>query len=1471
MRALLSQGLVLSFLGLMASTAGAQTNTLPDTADYPYWIEMMQDQDANFFETQRAFNRYWEGRAIEKGSGWKVFKRWEALMESRVNADGSRPDPALNRDEYLAFKAQEQTFSSGNRSTIGDWTELGPITMPANGTGQPNGLGRLNNIAFHPTDANYILVGAPAGGLWKTTNGGSSWTTNTDDLATLGVSSILIDYGTPNTQYIGTGDRDGGDAPGLGVYKSTDGGANWNTSNTGMGNKTVGAMVMHPTNSQIILATTNDGIFKTTNAGSAWTQTAPNLDHYKDIRYQPGNPNIVYSTAQGDFYRSTDGGDSYVQITSGLPSNCTRYSIGVSPANSNYVYLLGAVGSTFLGFYRSTDGGLTFTQQSNSPNILNWSTTGTGTGGQAWYDLCLAVDPNDANTVYTGGINIWKSTDGGVNWTISAHWVGNSTIPSVHADHHWLEYSPVDGRLYNCNDGGLYYSDDGGNTWPEISSGLAISQLYRIGQSATNADLIINGYQDNGTAIYDGGWRTEIGGDGMECIVDPTDENYLYGSLYFGAIRRSTNNGLNFGNLAGQNVNGITESGAWVTPFMLHEDDPNTMFVGFKNVWRSTNVKAGTGVTWTKISDNLAGNNSQNCRDLKQSRANSDKLYMARHDSKFFRTDDCMAATPTWIDLTSSLPNNADVIDIETHPYLPNVVYIIQSNRVYVSTNSGASWTEITGNLPGGYKGCMVLDQYSHEGLYVGTDAGVYYTDSTQANWVSFDDGMPVSSRINELELYYDPQNFNQSRIRAATYGRGVWSSDLYALTTIAPLANFQADITEPSLCDQDTVTLGDYSAYIPNSWLWTITPSTFTYVNGTNASSQVPQLVFQQSGNYTIKLVVSNAIGSDSITKNNYITANGGIPPTYLEDFESFADCGTNNCTQSCGMMLDWINQPNGSADDIDWRPHFGTTPSGTTGPTVDYIPGTATGIYLYTEASFCFDNTALLESPCLDLTESTDARLRYAYHMDGFSMGELHFDVKDNGTWDQDIAPFKTGDLGAPWNTDSLDLSAYQGKHVRVRFRGITGPNYSSDMAIDGIGLVAAPLADFAADDETPCLDQAVTLSDLSSQNPTGWAWSIAPNTFNFLNGTNANSQHPQVEFTSEGTYSISLISTNQYGSHSVVKSNYVTVAHPNATISSNVGNDLCLGDSASFAGPVGYVNYAFNWNGGIIQNGGANQWDGVNFLNGDVIFISITDSNGCISESDTLNMVVYPLPQPVLQSSDDDDELCSGDPISFTETNGAAQFDFYADTTLMQSGPSNQWTTDSLQDGESVSVFVIDSNGCEGTSNAIATTVLPTPMQPSVALNLGQDSLNAVSGGTFFTWYLGDSLLPYKGAVIPWVGYGVYSAVAHGGECISDTTYFDWGSTGFQLGGSPFKMNVFPNPSRGSFNLKLEGLQGEQVEVMVTDASGRTIYARKLGELSNAYNHAIDLEGVGSGLFQLEVRVGKELHVEKLLFVK
>ncbi|MGM0648079.1 MAG: VPS10 domain-containing protein [Bacteroidota bacterium] len=725
------------------------------------WVKEMQQPEANLYDVQSSFYKYWEGKEIEKGKGWKQFKRWEHFMLPRIDEKGKIPNPGITWEAYQTAKARRNSIKS---QTTASWRHLGPVDVPNNG-----GAGRLNGIAFHPTDKDIMHVGAPSGGLWTTTDGASSWSTHTDDLASIGITDIVVDHQNPDIVYAATGDGNAGDTYSIGVIKSTDGGQNWQATDlayTVQNNIRIRRLIMHPTNPNELFAAANNGIFRTTDGGDNWERVRPGF--YYDVAYKPGNPNILYLVGSSVLMISSDGGDTFVPQSS-LSFNFTpgRLAIGVTPADTNYVYVLASKDSdnSYGGLYLSTDGGNSFTQKSNSPNLFGWSADGSDNGGQAWYDMAIAVSPINKNIVVVGGVNIWRSYNAGATWDLSAHWTGYGA-PYVHADIHQLKFYPNSTEVYACTDGGLFVSPNNGTSWTDKSDGLAIAQIYRMGASDITKDKILTGWQDNGTNLMTGSWAKALGGDGMEAIIDYSNDNIMYGSYYYGRIYRTTNNGYDWTEIS----DNIPGSGAWVTPYVQDPNDPATLYVGYQNIHKSTN----RGDSWTQIS-NFSG---YELRAIAVAPSNSDYIYAGTYYN-LHRSKD---GGNTWQSVVGNIPNTITYIAI--HPSDPEKVYVTTSNysdgqKVFSSNDAGDTWTNISGNLPNIPANTIAYEKNSPEGLYVGTDAGVYYRDSTMSNWISYSDGLP-NVIVNELEI-----NYTHNIIRAATYGRGLWETDLYSVVGI--------------------------------------------------------------------------------------------------------------------------------------------------------------------------------------------------------------------------------------------------------------------------------------------------------------------------------------------------------------------------------------------------------------------------------------------------------------------------------------------------------------------------------------------------------------------------------------------------------------------------------------------------------------------------------------------------------------
>ncbi len=735
------------------------------------WMETAQNGKLNLYEAKKAFETYWQGKNIKdqsvvKGKGWKPFKRWEWFMEPRVNGEGYLDPAAL----WHGWTEKQRLFPEEKRNTSVNWVNLGPeSSYPVGG-----GAGRVNCIAFDPFDPDIVWAGSPSGGLWKSVNGGATWNNSWDDLPNLGISSIVIDHKNPDTMYVATGDGDAGDTYSIGVLKSTDGGSTWFTTGLSYAVSSgirIRKLVMHPVNNRFLIMAASDGLYYTADGGSSWNQ--PRTGGFYDIEMFPGNSDIWYAAQGTKVFKSTNAGTAWFASGSGLPTTgLYRIALAVTPSAPGYVYALICNNTDygFKGFYISRDSAKTWIAQNTTKNILGWNTSGSDAGGQGWYDLVTAASPADSLTVFAGGVNIWKSTNGGVTWVLNAHWYGGGGKPYVHADQHVFEYVPGTENLWAGHDGGINKTTDGGTTWQDLSYGLGIHQFYRIGLSRSNPRLMYGGTQDNGTDRYSSGiWTNVYGGDGMEALVDYSDENIAYGELYYGDMFRTMNGGASWASVN----NGVLEDGAWVTPFIIHPDSAEILYKATTRIYKTTD----RGTWWFPVSNVLSGNTITSLAI-----AAKNPLYMyASNASYVYRTTNGGVKWDTIV--------NSGISYMAVHPDEPEIVYVTKSNyssgqKVFKSTNAGADWINLSAGLPNIPFNCVTLHPDNGNHVYTGSELGVFHSSDAGFTWETYNQGLP-NVIVNELEIHSA-----SGKLRAGTYGRGLWETEI-------SLVGIQDDITE--------------------------------------------------------------------------------------------------------------------------------------------------------------------------------------------------------------------------------------------------------------------------------------------------------------------------------------------------------------------------------------------------------------------------------------------------------------------------------------------------------------------------------------------------------------------------------------------------------------------------------------------------------------------------------------------------
>jgi photosystem II stability/assembly factor-like uncharacterized protein len=441
-------------------------------------------------------------------------------------------------------------------------------------------------------------------------------------------------------------------------------------------------------------------------------------------------------------------------------------ALAVSPANPQVVYLLEAEGSKFSGFFKSVDSGETFTKLNHPRNYLGYSTSGSDDGGQAPRNMEIAVNPFNADEVHIGGILTWHSFDGGLNFSCSSDWVLNgakdANIGYCHADINRLTF--YNEKLYAGTDGGMFKAENTAELdtsyYKDLTPGLSIRHFYKIGVSQTDPVVVSGGSQDNGTSWFTQaeGWKDWIGADGMETFIDKYDPDVMYGMIqYGGAYRKEKSGSLS-------NINAPDErTGNWVTPFEKDPHLPNTIYVAYEAVYKSSD----RGSSWTQISQEF----SYKLNHLKIAESDNNVMYAAAQGELYKTT----TGGGTWEKLSGI---SGSVNSIAIHPRDPAKIAIASTsvNKVFVSYDSGKTWKVFLKNLPNFSALAVVWQDDDVDGLYLGMNYGVFYINNTMTNWIPYSTNLP-NVIINELEI-----NYADNKIYAGTYGRGLWSSPLINL-----------------------------------------------------------------------------------------------------------------------------------------------------------------------------------------------------------------------------------------------------------------------------------------------------------------------------------------------------------------------------------------------------------------------------------------------------------------------------------------------------------------------------------------------------------------------------------------------------------------------------------------------------------------------------------------------------------------
>ena len=704
----------------------------------------------------------------------KSFKRFEWFYRQRALPEVAIPAGALEQARDIELTKDLLRSPAENLLAL-TWSPVGPAGVVSSYPSQWGVVsGRVRALAVDPLNPQTIYIGAAAGGIWKTTNGGASWQDAGGSLASLTFGAIAIDPSNSNIVYAGAGESiryfNTTTYSGKGIYKSTNGGSTWTQITSGLGSTThFGAVRVSPTSSSTVFAALgsgnyhastpgNEGLWRSTDAGTTWTRTL-NADDGFDVLPHPSTANRVYGATGGavstaGFYRSTNNGAGWTQVTTGLPASTSihRMQLALSTGTPATLYALiytepSGVGTVSL--YRSTNDG------------TNWSSVGSSyTTGQGWYDLMVAVNPTDVNEVYIGTEELRRSTNGGSTFS----YVGGSYwSQSMHVDFHVMAFAPSSPatRYVGC-DGGIYRSTDGGSTWLDMNGTLPTLQYYRLGSHPTDQNTMTGGSQDNGvfktTNGGSGNWTLVSTGDGMECFYDPATPTTVYASTQYGALVKSTTGG-NYGTFSSIQPTTV-DQWAWTAPFFAHPTTSTTIYTASQRPWKSTDG----GSTWTDLNGSQL--TAPRINTMAQSPVNASNLILGA--SEWTATPPVYVSTnggTAWASVGGAIGGTQAYISrVLFDPASASTCYVVRSgfysgNKIYRSTNLGTSWTNVSGDLPNVPHNDLFIDPAVPTDWYAANDLGVYLSTNGGTTWVRQGTNFPY---VPALDFSY----FNSGGVR---------------------------------------------------------------------------------------------------------------------------------------------------------------------------------------------------------------------------------------------------------------------------------------------------------------------------------------------------------------------------------------------------------------------------------------------------------------------------------------------------------------------------------------------------------------------------------------------------------------------------------------------------------------------------------------------------------------------------------
>lgn len=1044
-----------------------------EIASLPLWAQMMYEETPNVFEVDAAFAAYFREIVFEKNYHTQYYKKWRRYVDPYIQSNGHYRLPDIT--ETIQDRAKIIAKSDVNRNS-GTWTLLGPQTSYTTSgeiSGQHTNIYCFDQSLSHP---HVLYCGTEPGEIYRSDDEGLNWKNvclNDPLTIGIGIDAIKINPVDPNLVLAASGHF---------LFRTVDGGNTWTNVLTGFFQATEIAFL--PSEPNVVLMATFLGAYRSTNSGLDWELVHPGRTW--DLKLNTANDNIIYiaksnaTQSLSEFYISEDAGLTYNIQTNGwhTSSNPGRHDGGVRLAvtdadpNRIYAYLIGESktdDSGFIGLYRSDDGGHNWILP-NGPaggpydeDHINLAVASTDWSyHQGYYNCALMCSNSNPNEILVGGLSLYKSTDAGSSFNALAGYAGGPY--SIHVD--MQDFRSIGEVSWITTDGGIYRSTDFFNTadFDIRMTGIHGADYWGFGQG-WNEDVTVGGLYHNGVHssfdVWGLGQSLQLGGgEPASGYVNPGESRRVYSTQLGGRILP-----LEIGEDVSSFQFGINPNESyWGVESSELEFDPrtySTAYTGLDNqLWKSTDL----GVTFNLFAS-FGNNLNDRITYIEIAWSNPDVMYVCQQMNsgnlgKLWKTTD---AGNNWTELSLPVAANTRKMLVQVDPEDENIVYIAfqstgNGQRIYKSEDGGTSWFNLTTpTLDGQNAKSIALCAGTDGGIYYATNYTIYYRNNSMPDWEHFAEGLPVEMNTNIIRPFY-----RDSKIRLASYGKGIWESPLFEAPA-KPIAQISVDrYTDMVQCEIAPFHYVDHSIinHSGASWEWE-----FQGGEPSTASGIEAEVTYSETGTYLTVLTITDSLGnSDTDSLYIHITQHAAIP-NLAEDFESSfppdgflvknpdggiswqgnSEVGGFGSSSQCMQIDNYNYSPGGDEDDIQ----------------VLMSLNQATSAFLTFDIAYTLWGGNYSDS--LEILVSTDCGQTFSSEY--FKGGE---DLATRPAFNEPYIP-----TPEEWRTDTVNLDAFlEHETILLNFRNHSG--YGNNLYIDNINIDAEYLTDI----EPAILDQGVQL---------------------------------------------------------------------------------------------------------------------------------------------------------------------------------------------------------------------------------------------------------------------------------------------------------------------------------------------------------------------------------------------------------